>query len=73
MKTKQTSITDQLRNIIDGCGISRYAIAKAVGMDQSAMSRFMSGERGISAEYLDKVGEFLDLRLTMGTPKTKGK
>jgi hypothetical protein len=36
------------------------------------MSRFMNGERGLSTTNLDRIGEFLDLRLTMGKPNKKG-
>jgi DNA transposition AAA+ family ATPase len=72
MKNKQPSISNQLRTIIDTCGLSRYAIANGCEIDHSAMSRFMNGERGLSTTNLDRIGEFLDLRLTMGKPNKKG-
>jgi hypothetical protein len=73
MKKKNLpSVSDQLRKIIDVSGYSRYAIAKACEIDHSAMSRFMSGERGLSSENLDKIGHFLDLRLFMDQPRKKG-
>lgn len=74
MKKKEPeNLSDQLRRIIDDSGISRYAICKDCEIDQSAICRFMSGERGLSTENLDKIGRFLDLHLTMGKSKTKGK
>jgi hypothetical protein len=69
-KNKPEKLSDQLRQIIDDSGISRYAICKSCETDQSAMCRFMSGERGLSTENLDKIGEFLDLQLSMRKPKT---
>ena len=56
-------LTDQLRSAIDGSGMSRYAVAKAIGLDQSTLSRFMSGKAGLSIETIDKLGEFLGLQL----------
>ena len=53
MKQKKLDIlSNQLRTIIDGSGLSQYRIAKECGIDKSALSRFMSGERGLSTENL---------------------
>jgi hypothetical protein len=38
------------------------------------MSRFMSGQGGLSMEYLDALGELLQLKITLGRkPGKKGK
>lgn len=58
-------ISDQLRAIIDGCRHTRYAIAKATGISQPTLSRFMSGERGLPMKTLDQLGVFLDLQVAM--------
>lgn len=58
-------ISDQLRAIIEGCGHTRYAIAKATGISQPTLSRFMSGERGLPLKTLDQLGVFLDLQIAM--------
>jgi transcriptional regulator with XRE-family HTH domain len=74
MKKKNLdNLSDQLRKIMDTCGLSRYAISKSCGIDQSALSRFMSGERGLSTENLDTIGQFLGLRLVSEKPRKKGK
>ena len=52
--------------------MSRYAICKAIGLNQGAMSRFMSGQGGLSMENVDRIGELLDLELRPRN-KTKGK
>ena len=61
MKAKRTQLSDQVRQAIDGSGESRYAICKATGLDPTALSRFMSGERGISTTMLDTLADYLEL------------
>ena len=56
-------LTEQLRQAMETCGETRYAIAKATGIDQSVLSRFASGERGLSMEALDTLGRYLGLEL----------
>jgi len=45
MGKKQDRITAGVWRAIEGSGLSRYAIAKASGVSEAALSRFMSGER----------------------------
>ena len=74
MAKKQTKpLTDQLRDAIDDCGLTRYQIAKATGIDESALAKFYNGRRGLSMKALDALGEFLELTITLGrTPGKKG-
>ena len=68
------SLTEQLRQAIDGCGLTRYQIAKATGIDESALAKFYNGTRGLSMDGLNALGEFLQLKITLGRkPETKGK
>jgi transcriptional regulator with XRE-family HTH domain len=76
MKMKQIKLdilSNQLRKIIEGSGLSQYRIAKECGIDKSAISRFMSGERGLSTENFDTIGQFLGLRLVSEKSRKKGK
>lgn len=66
-------LTDQLRDAIDGSGMSRYAVAKAIGLDQATLSRFMSRKAGLSLDTVDKLGEFLGLELVVTRKPAKGK
>jgi plasmid maintenance system antidote protein VapI len=56
-------LTEQLRQAILESGQTRYAIAKATGIGQDVLSRFVRGERGLSMESLDKLGLYLGLRI----------
>ncbi len=64
-KTKQKPISDQIREAIDGCEMSRYEIAKRTGVSQSTLSRFMDGSRGIGLAGLDKVAACIGQRVTV--------
>jgi len=68
-KRRHTKVSDQVRHLMLNCGITRYEIAKRTGIDQSALTRFMSGERGLSSIALDTLGELLDFEVVMHGPK----
>jgi transcriptional regulator with XRE-family HTH domain len=61
--------SDEIREAIDSSGMSRYAICKATGLPQSAMSRFMSGKVGLSLASLDALAEFIGLHAVIRRPK----
>ncbi len=63
MSEQSNSITGQLKAAIDGSGQSRYALSCASGVAQSALSRFMSGERGLSLESAARLADALGLEL----------
>jgi transcriptional regulator with XRE-family HTH domain len=75
MAKRTTQISEQLRELIDASGRSRYSICKATGIAEPAMSRFMNGKGGLSLEAIDKVADLLGLTLTASkpAPKSKGK
>ena len=66
-------LSDQLRAAIDASGRSRYAVCKAIGLDQSVMSRFMAGTSGLAVETIDRLGELLALELVTKNKPAKGK
>ena len=59
-------LTDQLRQAIDDSGLTRYQIAKATGIDESALAKFYNGHRGLSMVAMNALGEFLQLTITLG-------
>ncbi len=74
MGRKRVKLSEQVRRAVDNCGLTRYAVAKATGIDHATISRFMSGERGLPMKTLDRLAGFLDLSIVAGKrPKPKGR
>jgi transcriptional regulator with XRE-family HTH domain len=72
-KNRSKLLTDQLRQAIYDSGLTRYRIAKETGISESALAQFYNGHRGLSMESLNALGEFLQLRITLGRkPRRKG-
>lgn len=68
-KRRPTKLSDQVREAIRDADCTRYAISKATGIDQAVLSKFLTGERGMSLDSLDKLAEFLNLRITVQKPR----
>jgi len=68
MSARRMSLSDQVRRAIDAAGATRYAIAKAAGVDHAVMSRFMAGKVGLSTKSLDALAAVLDLNVTARGP-----
>lgn len=49
-----------------------YAIAKGSGVARSQLSRLLSGERGMTADTIERLADYLGLRITI-EPKAKAK
>jgi len=72
------SLQEQLRTIVKNQPASNYAVAKHCGIHQSAMSRFLTGDKPLSVNNLEKLSKGLDITvsatvivppLTPGRPK----
>ena len=46
-------------------GMSRYRIAKELGIAESTMSRFMSHKGGLTLKLLNRLAKLLDLHITV--------
>lgn len=62
-RKRKRKMSEQVRDLIDGCGISRYELSKRTGIAQSTLARFMSKERALSQRALDAIGEELALEV----------
>jgi transcriptional regulator with XRE-family HTH domain len=60
---KPLSLSEQVRRAIDAAGVTRYRIAKDLDISEATLSRFMSGERGLTLKVLDRLAEYLGLML----------
>jgi hypothetical protein len=56
-------LSDQLRQFIIEGPMSRYAISKASGVDQSQLHRFINGTGRLTTDSIDAVARVLRLRL----------
>lgn len=65
-------LSDQVRLAIEESGLSRYRISQDTGIDQSALSKFYNGLRGVNSDTLDVLGEYLGLRIVRDL-QNKGK
>ena len=67
------TMSDQVRRAIENCGMSRYAIAKASGLSEGGLSRFMAGQRDMNLRTLDKLAPVIGVRLVVDRPKSRRK
>jgi hypothetical protein len=65
-------LSEQLRQAIRECGESRYALSKRTGIDQSTLTRFMSGERGLRLDVVDVLADVLGLELRPRKSRDEG-
>ena len=66
-------MSDQIRQAIDDSGLTRYRIAKETAIDESTLAKFYNGHAGLSMDALDRLGEYLKLRIKMEfKPQQKG-
>lgn len=63
--TKREPFSEQIKRLIEASGETRYTICKETGVDQSTMSRFMSGIGGISIENLDRLADYLQWKIVV--------
>jgi len=71
MGKKRLKFTDEIRDAVDGCGMSRYAICKRLGIAESLMSRFMNGKGWFGPDNLDTLAVLLDLHVAADKPGRK--
>ncbi len=75
MSAEPEPFSEQLRRAVADSGMSRYAIAKRINTSQATLSRFMSGERGMTMAVVDRLCLLLGVRITArrkGKPERKG-
>jgi transcriptional regulator with XRE-family HTH domain len=66
-------LSDQLRDAIEKADVSRYELAKATGVSQSTLSKFVLKQRpGLSFDSMDRIGQYLGLVIVKKQHKNKG-
>ncbi len=71
MKAKREKLSDQLRRLIEESPMTRYEISKRTGIAQSTLCKLVQGERGVSTDSWDLLGECLNLRLVVDESQAK--
>jgi transcriptional regulator with XRE-family HTH domain len=64
MLKRTQKLSEVVRSAIESCGKSRYRISLETGIAQSVLSRFLSGERGLSLEALDVLLPYLEIEVS---------
>jgi len=67
-------IEQQLRQAVESCGQSLYAVAKTSGVSYPILNRWLRGQRGLSLGVAERLANYLGLSLTRTrrTRATKG-
>ena len=67
-KRLRESLTAQVRRLLNESAESRYKISKATGIDQASLSRFVRGERSLSADNLGTLAQHLGITFSTARP-----
>lgn len=70
-KKRSKLVSDQIRQAIDDSGLTRYRIAQETGISETALALFYNGQRGLSMKALNKLGQFLELKVVLGRKPEK--
>jgi transcriptional regulator with XRE-family HTH domain len=63
MPKKAKTVSERIREAVETADVTRYRIAQETGIEESALSRFISRERGLGMESLDALAEYFGLEL----------
>ena len=68
-----TTLSDQVRKAIKGCGLSRYAISKQPGVSEAMLSKFMAKKNDLTLGTVNRMAPILGVRIVVDRPKSKVK
>lgn len=66
-RARPRRFSDEVRAAVEADGRPRSEIARATGLSESTLSRFMTGERGLTMNALDVLAAHLGLHVTKRT------
>ena len=58
-------LSTQLQEVISDCGMTNYQVAIRSRIHQSQISRFLRGRSKLTLDTIDKIGEALNLEITV--------
>ena len=65
-------LTEAIRVAIEASEESLGAIERGAGVSKSQLSRFLSGQSGLSVESVERLADYLGLAITIGPKAPKG-
>lgn len=68
-------LVDAIRRAVEASEKTRYRIAKESGVSAGQLSRLVNGERGMTVDTIERLADYLGLRITIETKAkpTKGR
>jgi transcriptional regulator with XRE-family HTH domain len=63
-------LLDAIRRAVESSDKTRYRIAKESGVSAGQLSRLVNGERGMTVDTIERLADYLGLRITI-EPKGK--
>ena len=68
-----SKMIERIRKAVEASGKSRYRLSKECGVSQAQLSRLMSGERGMSADSIERLADALGLEIVIRQKRRKGR
>ena len=66
-----SKLLNAIKKAIELSNKSRYRIARDTGIDEGRLSRFMSGQTGLSVEAVETLADYLGIEIIIRAPKGK--
>lgn len=69
-------LMDQIRQAVENArpeGVTNYRLAKALGVHQSTIDRFLSGEKGLGDDLLARLCALLGITITVKVNKVEAR
>ena len=61
---KPKVFSENLKDLILTCGLSRWEIARRSGVSEAALSRFVNNLRGLTTDTVDRIVPVIGLKFT---------
>ena len=66
-------LLDEIRRAIETGDKTRYRLSQDTGIPQSQLSRFMTGEKGLSFDAMERLADALGLEVIIRPKRTRRK
>ena len=63
--------SDDMKHLIENCGLTRYQLAQVSGVSEAVLSLFVTGKRSLTLTTVDRLAAALGLRIVGKKAKNK--